>query len=151
MLAAATASAAPPRAFEQRCAVCHQPSGAGIAGLYPPLAGTVGSYLKVPAGRAYLIHLLLYGMNGDIKSGGTSYQGWMPPAADFSDSELADALNYVMREMNGDDLPRGFKPFTAGEFKAAREAKISPGDVHREREKVMAELAAAARDGGGAR
>lgn len=64
----------------------------------------------------------------------------MPPAADFSDTELAEAIDYVLRNLNRKEIPRDFRPITAPEFKSARGANLSPGDVLHEREKLMAVL-----------
>jgi len=122
----------------------------GIPGVYPPIAGKIGHYLKVPQGRTFLVHLLLYGMSGTIQSEATIYEGLMPPAADISDKSLADALNYVLRDLNAGEIPGDFRPISAAEFKAARGAHLTSTDVFRERKGLIAELAKTARgDSGG--
>ena len=131
-LATAPVRAQGPHAFQTRCAVCHQATGEGVPGIYPPISGTIGKYVKLPQGRTFLVHLLLFGMSGEINSQGTIYEGLMPPVADFSDRELADAINYVLRKLNTHELPSGFKPITAAEFKAARASNLSPDDVLRD-------------------
>jgi hypothetical protein len=120
--------------------VCHQASGEGVPGIYPPINGTIGKYVKLPLGRTFLVHLLLFGMSGEINSKGTIYEGLMPPVNDFSDQELAEAINYVLRKLNSHELPSGFKSITAAEFKAARASSLSPDDVLHEREKLIAAL-----------
>ncbi len=137
-----------PGAFRQRCSVCHQPSGAGIPGVYPPLAATVGNYVRIPEGRNYLVHVLVFGMNGPIVSDGTSYNGYMPSASDFSDEDLAAAINYVLVKLNARLVSRDFKPIAAAEFQAARGAQLSPADVLREREKLLSGLEKTAHAGG---
>jgi mono/diheme cytochrome c family protein len=137
---AVPARAQVPKAFRDRCAVCHQANGEGITGVYPPLAGTIGRYVQLPEGRSYLVHLLLFGMTGTITSKGTAYEGWMPPASDYSDNELAEAIDYVLSKLNAKELPAGFKPITAADFKAARGADLSPSNVLQEREKLIAAL-----------
>jgi len=140
LLGAATARAQASGVFQQRCAVCHQQTGVGIPGVYPPIAGTIGGYMRLPQGRAFLIHLLLHGMDGEITSQGSTYEGLMPPAADFIDEDLADAINYVLQSLNARQLPSGFKPITAQEFKAARPENLTPTEVLHERENLLAAL-----------
>src|SRR5215471_19140641 len=52
------------RVFEQSCGVCHQPSGLGVPGAFPPLAGHVAESFAQPNGRAYLVRVVLYGLSG---------------------------------------------------------------------------------------
>ena len=147
LLAVAPARAQAPLAFQHRCAVCHQANGSGVPGIYPPLNDTIGAYVRLPQGRIFLIHLLLFGMNGRIKSQGAIYEGLMPPAADLSDSDLAEAINYVLRTLNAATLPKDFQPFTATEFKTARASRLTTTDVFREREKLIALLDKGANSG----
>jgi mono/diheme cytochrome c family protein len=140
LLAVAPARAQPPLAFQQRCAVCHQANGSGVAGIYPPLNDTIGAYVRLPEGRTFLIHLLLFGMSGAIQSRGASYDGLMPPAADLSDIDLAEAINYLLRTLNATTLPHDFQPFTGAEFKTARAGRLTTTEVFQEREKLIALL-----------
>ena len=147
LLAVAPARAQAPPAFQQRCAVCHQANGSGVPGIYPPLNDTIGAYVRLPQGRTFLIHLLLFGMDGKIKSQGAIYEGLMPPAADLSDSDLAEATNYVLRTLNGTTLLHNFQPFTATEFQTARASRLTTTEVFREREKLIALLDKGANSG----
>jgi mono/diheme cytochrome c family protein len=78
----------------QRCAACHQANGAGVAGTYPPLAG---SEIAMGApGR--MIDIVLHGLTGPIVVHGASYNGTMPPfgtGAPLSDAEVAAVVTYV--------------------------------------------------------
>lgn len=147
LLAVGPARAQAPLAFQHRCAVCHQATGDGVPGIYPPLNDTIGAYVRLPQGRTFLIHLLLFGMDGKIKSQGAIYEGLMPPAADLSDSDLAEAINYVLRTLNAATLPHDFQPFTATEFKTARASGLTTTDVLQEREKLIALLDKGANSG----
>jgi mono/diheme cytochrome c family protein len=127
--------------FIGKCAVCHQPDGRGVPGTYPPLAETAGIYAAIPEGRAYLAHVVLFGMSGAIKSGGASYDGLMPPqGADLSDGEIAATLNDVLRSFNRERLPASFKPITPDEVHAARAVPRGPGDQVSERAALLERL-----------
>jgi cytochrome c5 len=140
LLAVAPGHAQGSPVFQHRCAVCHQATGSGVPGIYPPVKDTIGAYARLPQGRTFLIHLLLFGMDGAIKSHDAIYDGLMPPAADLSDSDLAEAINYMLRTLNAATLPRDFKPFTAMEIKTARASRLTATDVFHEREKLIMAL-----------
>ena len=137
LLAVAPARAQAPLAFQQRCAVCHQATGSGVPGTYPPLNDTIGAYVRLPQGRTFLIHVLLFGMDGKIESQGAVYEGLMPSAADLSDSDLAEAINYVLKTFNSATLPHNFQPFTAAEFKMLRASRLTANDVFQERARLI--------------
>ncbi len=131
--------------FTGKCAICHQRNARGVPGTYPPLAGLIGDYVKIPGGRAYLAHVVLFGMSGPIKSDGIAYDGLMPPqGADLNDAEIAATLNDVLDSFNHDRLPADFKPFTPAELHAARAEPRGPADQAREREKLLDSLEHAA-------
>lgn len=76
--------------YAKLCVACHQATGLGIPGAFPPLAKS--DYLNKDANRA--IKGVVKGLNGPIVVNGVKYNGAMPPAA-LSDQEIADALTYV--------------------------------------------------------
>lgn len=76
--------------YAKLCIACHQATGLGIPGAFPPLAKS--DYLNKDANRA--IKGVVKGLNGPIVVNGVKYNGAMPPAA-LSDQEIADALTYV--------------------------------------------------------
>ena len=73
------------------CFACHQPDGKGLPGIFPPLAGS--DFLKADKERA--IRIVLKGLSGPVTINGQTFNNLMPPQ-DFADSQLADALTYVM-------------------------------------------------------
>jgi nitrite reductase (NO-forming) len=83
------------RIFEQNCMACHQSEGQGIAGVFPPLAGS--DYLLSKPERA--ISVLLKGLSGAITVSGTDYNGVMP-AVQLSDEKIANVLTYVLNSWN---------------------------------------------------
>ena len=119
-----SATAAPPvvltpgqAAFESTCAVCHQASGSGVPGTFPPLAGSewVRGKAEVP------IAVVLRGLQGPLKVGGMSYAGSMPPQP-LDDAQIAEILTYV-RSSWGNDAG----PVTAAEVSKVR-ARVGKGD-----------------------
>jgi hypothetical protein len=60
--------------FLQNCAICHQPNGIGVPGVYPPLAGS--PYINGDARRLAMI--VLKGIQGTITVDGRKFNGTMP-------------------------------------------------------------------------
>ena len=121
--------------YTAQCAFCHQPSGQGAPGMYPPLAGRVGELAKTPEGMTYLAHLILYGMSGPISVEGRRYNMLMPPFQRFDAASLASVLNYVARELGG--TPADFQPFSAEEVSKARADPKTPAQVRDLREDAV--------------
>jgi mono/diheme cytochrome c family protein len=126
--------------FVSNCAVCHQPDGKGAPGVYPPLAGSVGRYVALKAGRTYLIDVVSFGMGGKVESGGDSFEGDMPPWPQLSDQDVADVLTYVLTGLNPKLLSADFKPISADEVKAERAKKLDAATVHTERDALIKDL-----------
>ena len=78
--------------FTGTCSVCHQPNGAGLPGVFPPLAKS--DYLAADAKRA--IGVLLHGLTGKVTVNGTEYNSVMPPMNQLNDDEVANILTYVL-------------------------------------------------------
>ncbi len=130
---AASVNASGAQLFITHCAVCHQPNGQGIPGMYPPLANSAGIFARSSDGRAYLVHVVSFGLAGPIEVDGTSYNGFMQSwAAQLSDEDISQVLNYVLENFNSKLLPGGFKPFTAHEVERYRTHAMTSGDVYRE-------------------
>jgi mono/diheme cytochrome c family protein len=74
-----------------RCAVCHQQTGLGMPGAYPPLAGSewLLNNPEVP------IRIVLHGLQGPITVKGSSFNNAMTPFGDvLSDAEIAAVISY---------------------------------------------------------
>lgn len=78
------------RVYNNICAACHQPSGAGVAGAFPPLAKS--DYLNADKARA--IGIAIGGHSGLITVNGKDYNSQMP-ALNLSDEDIANVLTYV--------------------------------------------------------
>jgi mono/diheme cytochrome c family protein len=131
------ASAGGAEVFNSRCAICHQPNGNGLPGMYPPLADSIGRDVTVPQGRAYLVHVVSFGMTGPISVHGQLYNGLMQSWPALSDDEIAQVLDYALANFNARVLPKHFSPLTAAEVEKDRAANISVGDVRKERDALM--------------
>jgi len=126
--------------FISNCAVCHQPDGKGAPSVYPPLADTVGKYVALKDGRAYIVDVVSFGMGGKIDSGGNSFEGDMPPWPQLSDQEVAEVLTYVLTSFNAKVLPADFKPISPDEVKTERAKQLTSAAVHTERDALMKQL-----------
>lgn len=90
--AAAGGAANGAQIFAAQCAACHQANGAGLPGVFPPLAGSEW----VQANEKLPINILLHGITGKLTVKGTTYNGAMPSFKDkLSDAEIAAVLTHV--------------------------------------------------------
>lgn len=79
--------------FNGKCAACHQGSGKGMPGIYPPL---VGSEFAQNKDITIPIRIVLHGYQGKIQRAGKEYNGVMTPWKDaLSDEEIAQVLTSV--------------------------------------------------------
>jgi len=126
--------------YSSHCVVCHQANGRGVAAVYPPLADSIGEYVRVAQGREYLVHVVSFGMMGAISAQGKTYHGFMQAWPQLSDEDVAQVLNHVLTTFNAKLLPKGFEPLTAGEVKRYRAARHSISDVRKERDALIKTL-----------
>ena len=108
--------------YAANCISCHQANGQGIPGAFPPLAGGhAADLVQAEGGRSYLLHALVYGVQGQIVVAGQTYNGLMPAWPQLSDAEIAAVLSYVIRAWdNGAALDAGVADFTPDEVAAVR-------------------------------
>ena len=105
--------------FQQVCVTCHQANGQGMAGVYPPLAGSDW----MAKSNETLIKIVLHGLMGEIEVNGTKYNQVMSPwGGALNDEEVANVLTYVRSSWGntGDAV----KP---EEVKAVRDANTGHG------------------------
>lgn len=80
------------RVYKANCAQCHQATGLGVEGQYPPLAGSE----FVLGSEAHVIRILLHGLVGPITVKGKPYNGNMAPWKDvLDDKKIANVLTYI--------------------------------------------------------
>lgn len=76
--------------YAANCLACHQATGNGVPGAFPPLAGS--DYLNADATRA--IGVVKNGLRGEIVVNGEKYNSMMPKVA-LSDEDVASVLTYI--------------------------------------------------------
>lgn len=122
--------------YSQNCQSCHQANGQGLPGAFPPLAGHVQEILAKKDGRTYLVNVLLYGLQGEIRVKGQKYNAQMPAwGSQLKDDQIAAILNYISTSF-GNRLPAGQKPFTPQEIKAQRSKPLTSQQVYAWRKKL---------------
>lgn len=108
--------------FGTRCAACHQATGLGVAGVFPPLAASEW----VTGDQRVLVNILLHGVTGDLEVKGSTYKGAMPGWKALSDAELAAVTSYVRAEWGNQAAP--IRPETV---KAQRDATATRTEPYR--------------------
>ncbi len=93
------------------CAACHQPNGAGLANLAPPLAG---SEWVLESDPSRIIRIVLHGLQGPITVKGEQWNLAMAPLGEsLSDEEIAAILTYI-RSSWGNEAPAVSSDTVAG-------------------------------------
>lgn len=105
-------AAAPPdpkvigkRLFTQNCVVCHQTTGLGVAGQFPPLAGSEWVVGGDWVGSNHLVKILLHGLQGAVQVKGATYNNAMPPWQQLKDDQIAAILTYIRSEWGNSASP----------------------------------------------
>jgi mono/diheme cytochrome c family protein len=103
------------------CSGCHQPDGSGSpeSGI-PDMRGSIGHYLRLPEGRAYLVQVP-----------GTSQSS-------LNDRETATLLNWMVNTLGGNEVPADFSPYTRDEVTRLRGHPLD--DVSAARTQVLTRL-----------
>jgi mono/diheme cytochrome c family protein len=102
-----------------RCMACHQSSGTGMAGAFPPLAGS--EWVNGPVSRP--IAIVLHGVQGSLTVAGSTYNGAMMPYGTnipMNDAEVAAVLTYVRTSFGN-----SASPVTAEQVAQVRAATMS--------------------------
>lgn len=101
------------RIYTNNCLACHQATGDGINGAFPPLAKS--DYLNADKKRA--IETVVHGREGAIVVNGAKFNAVMP-AQRLNDEDIANVLTYVYHAWGNSK-----KIVTPDEVKAARAVK----------------------------
>jgi mono/diheme cytochrome c family protein len=84
-------SMTPEELYVTHCARCHLPSGKGVDGQYPPLAGS----RIVDAPKSWIVRIVMHGLEGPIRIRGTTYDDAMPNQWHLADSTIARIATFV--------------------------------------------------------
>ncbi|MCC6333148.1 MAG: nitrite reductase, copper-containing [Myxococcales bacterium] len=103
--------------YAANCAMCHQPEGQGLPGVFPPLAKS--DYLAgiTSSRRAEIVEFILRGKAGKLTVNGVEYNGVMTPVAGLDDVKLAAVINFVATSWGNKSAP-----YSTAEVKRYREA-----------------------------
>lgn len=84
------------------CTQCHQASGKGLPGQFPPLSGSE----FVTGDERRFAAILLNGINGEFEVNGQKYNSQMPPWKDnYNDEEIAAVMTYVRNSFGNKAAP----------------------------------------------
>jgi mono/diheme cytochrome c family protein len=112
--------------YMQTCIACHQPTGMGLPGAFPPLAKS--DYASGDARR--MIAMILKGVQGPLTVNGTQYNNIMLPLdMQFpvlkDDAKVADVLNFV-RNSFGNEVKEPVTPEFVTAVRKEFESRTTP-------------------------
>jgi mono/diheme cytochrome c family protein len=114
--------------YQTVCAACHQATGQGLPGAFPPLAESEW----VNGDAETMIRIVIAGLSGPVTVKGQTFNSLMPPPPGLDDEKIAGVLTYVrthfgnkaakvekadVASIRAAIASRG-KPWTAAELKA---------------------------------
>ncbi|HEX2862236.1 MAG TPA: cytochrome c, partial [Lacunisphaera sp.] len=87
--------------YMNNCATCHQASGLGVPGAFPPLAASEW----VTGSEERVTRIVLHGLKGPITVAGNQYDNVMAPLGSvLKDEQIANVLSYIRSEW-GNEAP----------------------------------------------
>lgn len=108
------------RLYAANCQGCHGEHGVSVPEI-PRLAGRVGYFARVPAGRDYLLQVPNVALNPN------------------SDEVIAELMNWMLMSFSREQLPSDFRLYTADEVGRVRRVRI---DIAARRRQIVAQLVA---------
>ena len=118
---AAAAAADGKQVFTANCVACHQATGKGLPGVFPPLDGSEW----VAGDERTVANILLHGVSGDLTVMGNPFKGAMPSFKQLSDAELAAVASYVRSEWSNKAGPIKTELFAAERKAGTRTAPFN--------------------------
>lgn len=110
--------------FTANCVACHQATGRGLPGVFPPLDASEW----VTGDERFLANILLHGIDGEITVAGNVFKGAMPSFRQLGDAELAAVASYVRSEWSNKAPPVATELFTAQRKAVTRTTPFTGGD-----------------------
>ena len=107
--------------YATTCAACHQATGEGVSGVFPPLAGSEW----VAGDEAKLARIILHGVTGPIEVAGETFNGMMPPwGGTMKDADIAAVITYVRSAWGNKAAP--VTAATVASVRAANSSRTTP-------------------------
>ncbi len=106
------------------CVACHQPTGQGLSGVAPPLAGTswVTGSSEIP------INIILHGLTGPIDVNGENWNMLMPglgmPGGLLDDEKIAGIVTFIRRQWGNMAAP--VSPADVAQVRAKSAGRTAP-------------------------
>ena len=102
--------------FNANCVACHQATGQGLPGVFPPLAGSEWAQ----GNERVVANILLHGIDGEITVAGKPFKGAMPSFKRLGDAELAAVASYIRSDWSNKAPPIQPAMFAAERKASAR-------------------------------
>ena len=120
--------------FQNICITCHQATGQGMPGVYPPLAGSEW----VNGSPERVIRIVLYGLKGEIHVEGHDFSAAAMPvfgqepgsAYNWSDDKIAAVLTYVRQAFGNKSGPITTEQVDAVKQAVGTRAEMSEADLN---------------------
>ena len=110
--------------YATTCAACHQATGEGVSGVFPPLAASEW----VTGDEAKLIRILLHGVTGPIEVAGETFNGMMPGwGTTLKDPDIAAVLTYARSTWGNKGTP--ITAASVAKIRAATASRTTPWTV----------------------
>ena len=107
--------------FAANCVACHQATGSGLPGVFPPLAGSEW----VNGRDTTVAAIVLNGITGSLTVKGSTYNGAMPTfKAQLNDDQIAAVLTYVRSQWG--NTGSAIKPDMVAKVRADTKAREGP-------------------------
>ena len=107
--------------YATTCAACHQATGEGVSGVYPPLAGSEW----VNGDENKVVRIVLHGVTGPIEVQGETFNGLMPAwGPTLKDADIAAVLTYVRSTWGNKGAP--ITAAKVASIRAATSARTGP-------------------------
>ena len=126
------------RVYQTVCITCHQATGQGVPGAFPPLAGSEW----VNGDPETMIRIVVAGLGGPVQVKGQPFNALMPPPPGLDDEKIAAVLTFVRSHFGNKgskvekaqvaairaQLAGRTKPWTAEELKALQKPGEPSGE-----------------------
>ncbi len=109
--------------YAAQCVACHQASGKGLPGVFPPLDGSEW----VNGDERVIANLLLHGIDGEMTVAGATYKGSMPGFKQLGDAELAALATHVRSQWSNKAAPVKAELFAQERKASARTTPFAGG------------------------